>query len=171
MFTNIWKNIAINFQINTKPASNKPNVGLQGPGKTTKQVSGCPQVSQVCIHLSDDLVIGFSFSFSQGVYSKTESPVFIMPWYATEFSMLIHPIGVESRHLIVILGISPNILLGLFDHSFGPDNVDGSSIRVVITNILHCICREDYIFGTNESPSIYWQLQISWEWTHPLAKG
>jgi hypothetical protein len=125
----------------------------------------------VCIHLSDDLVIGFSFSFSQRVYSKTESPVFIMPWYATEFSMLIHPIGVESRHLIVILGISPNILLGLFDHSFGPDNVDGSSIRVVITNILHCICREDYIFGTNESPSIYRQLQISWEWTHPLAKG
>uniref|UniRef100_A0A2N9IG20 Uncharacterized protein n=1 Tax=Fagus sylvatica TaxID=28930 RepID=A0A2N9IG20_FAGSY len=61
-------------KINTKPASNKPNVGLQGPGKTTKQVSGCPQVSQVCIHLSDDLVIGFSFSFSERVYSKTESP-------------------------------------------------------------------------------------------------
>lgn len=62
--------ILVQFQIKSKPASIKPNVGLQGPRKTTKQVSVCPQVSQVCIRLSDILVIRFfhfHFSYSERV--------------------------------------------------------------------------------------------------------
>ncbi|KAE8099532.1 hypothetical protein FH972_017508 [Carpinus fangiana] len=38
--------LASRSKIKSKPASIKPNVGLQGPRKTTKQVSVCPQVSQ-----------------------------------------------------------------------------------------------------------------------------
>lgn len=56
--------ILVQFQIKPKPASIKPHVGLQGPGRTTKQVSVCPQVSQVCIRLSDILVICFSIFIS-----------------------------------------------------------------------------------------------------------
>lgn len=51
--------ILVQFQIKPKPASIKPNVGLQGSGKMTKQVFVCPQVSQVFIRLSDILVICF----------------------------------------------------------------------------------------------------------------
>lgn len=52
----------MNFQIKAKSTSNKSNVGLQGPGKMTKPVFVSPHISQVSIHLSADLVIGFSIS-------------------------------------------------------------------------------------------------------------
>ncbi|XP_062165691.1 uncharacterized protein LOC133872246 isoform X2 [Alnus glutinosa] len=38
--------LASRSKIKPKPASIKPHVGLQGPGRMTKQVSACPQVSQ-----------------------------------------------------------------------------------------------------------------------------